>query len=247
MAYGHTRSLSLVALLMMGPACAEDRVESASRRRSAEVEALFARAQVAYPPGEIYVRAFKEEGVLELWAGERGGPLKQVHLFPICSASGTLGPKRQRGDLQVPEGFYVVDRFNPRSSFHLSLGLNYPNASDRVRAGKRDPGGDIFIHGACSTVGCLPLEDGPIEVLYLIARAARANGQKQIPVHIFPRRMDARGMALLHASTTDDSLRAFWEELLPGYLAFEETRRVPRVFVHRDGRYEVKRPEVSGL
>ncbi len=46
--------------------------------------------------------------------------------------AGTLGPKRMQGDYKVPEGFYYINEFNPKSSFHLSLGLNYPNASDRI-------------------------------------------------------------------------------------------------------------------
>ncbi len=47
--------------------------------------------------------------------------------------AGTLGPKTNAGsDYQVPEGFYYINEFNPKSSFHLSLGLNYPNASDRI-------------------------------------------------------------------------------------------------------------------
>jgi murein L,D-transpeptidase YafK len=33
---------------------------------------------------------------------------------------------------------------------------NYPNASDRV-LGNKPLGGDIFIHGDCVTIGCLPL------------------------------------------------------------------------------------------
>lgn len=46
--------------------------------------------------------------------------------------SGSIGPKRSEGDNQVPEGFYYINEFNSRSNYHLALGLNYPNASDKV-------------------------------------------------------------------------------------------------------------------
>lgn len=235
-----TRNLLLLFVLPASVSCAEDRVASARTRRIPEIRILFEKAEVAWPPGEIYLRAFKHDGVLELWAGTRGGTLKHVTDFAVCSASGDLGPKRRSGDLQVPEGFYFVDRFNPRSNFHLSLGIDYPNASDRVRGDRKRLGGDIFIHGDCVTVGCLPLKDGPIEVLYLIAQAARDNGQQRIPVHIFPTRMNAAGIALLQRKVKDPALHAFWDELSPGYVLFEETRRPPSVVIRADGRYDVR-------
>ena len=54
--------------------------------------------------------------------------------------SGTTGPKRAEGDYQVPEGFYYINEFNPNSKYHLSLGLNYPNASDKILSDSIDPG-----------------------------------------------------------------------------------------------------------
>src|SRR3954452_9136941 len=87
-------------------ACADDRVAAARSKRTAELQELFAKAQVAYPPKQILVRVFKQDAVLELWAGAADGPLTRVMSFPICATSGALGPKRAFGDLQVPEGFY---------------------------------------------------------------------------------------------------------------------------------------------
>lgn len=59
------------------------------------------------------------------------------------------GHKEERGDGRTPEGEYRIAIRNPRSQFHLSLGISYPSADDIARAAKlgRDPGGDIFIHG----------------------------------------------------------------------------------------------------
>ena len=71
--------------------------------------------------------------------------------------SGTMGPKRLQGDYQVPEGFYYINEFNPNSNYHLHLGLNYPNASDKILSDSLRPGGDIYIHGSCVSIGCIPL------------------------------------------------------------------------------------------
>ncbi|MDJ0640033.1 MAG: L,D-transpeptidase family protein, partial [Paracoccaceae bacterium] len=59
------------------------------------------------------------------------------------------GHKTVSGDGKTPEGLYYIDRRNPKSEFHLSLGISYPNERDTARAEKlgKSPGGDIFIHG----------------------------------------------------------------------------------------------------
>ncbi len=104
-----------------------------------------------------------------MWARHGDGRFRLVASYPILAVSGGPGPKRREGDKQVPEGFYEIDRFNPKSLFHLSLGLNYPNAADRVLSDREHPGGDIFIHGSNVTVGCAPLGNDAIEELYLAA------------------------------------------------------------------------------
>ena len=92
------------------------------------------------------------------------------------------GPKQFRGDGKTPEGTYYIDRRNPRSSFHLSLGISYPNDADRefAKSMGKDPGGDIFIHGAPNTpadrkrarrtadwtAGCIAVRDNEMERIY---------------------------------------------------------------------------------
>jgi lipoprotein-anchoring transpeptidase ErfK/SrfK len=78
----------------------------------------------------------------------------------------------------APEGRYIVDRRNPKSQFHLSVGISYPDAEDIARARARgvDPGGDIFIHGAPNgqrrpprgdwTAGCIAVKNREIEEIY---------------------------------------------------------------------------------
>ena len=65
------------------------------------------------------------------------------------SASRRSGHKYDEGDGRTPEGTYLIDRRNPNSKFHLSIGISYPNAVDRAQASRsgKSPGGDIFIHG----------------------------------------------------------------------------------------------------
>ncbi|WP_368737359.1 murein L,D-transpeptidase family protein, partial [Acinetobacter pittii] len=81
----------------------------------------------------------------------------------VCALSGVLGPKRKEGDYQVPEGFYYINEFRPNSNYHLALGLNYPNAADIQWSDSLHPGNEIFIHGGCITVGCIPIQDHQIE------------------------------------------------------------------------------------
>ena len=60
-----------------------------------------------------------------------------------------VGHKQFEGDEKTPEGSYTINGRNPKSSYHLSLRVSYPNATDRAyaKAKGRSPGGDIFIHG----------------------------------------------------------------------------------------------------
>ncbi|MFP2908467.1 murein L,D-transpeptidase family protein [Pyxidicoccus sp. 3LFB2] len=218
------------------------RVAAARKARAPAVAALFKSAGVAWPPEQLYVRAFKHERELEVWAGPKAGPLVKVKTYPFCAASGELGPKRQRGDLQVPEGFYTIDLFNPYSDYHLSMRVSYPNAADRRHKTAADAGDNIFVHGNCVSIGCIAIEDGPIEELYLMALDTRAKTKRDIPIHIFPRRLDAEGMKALEAGrSATDPLVAFWRSLQPAYSFFEEAKHVPLTSVEsKTGTYVVK-------
>ncbi len=231
-------SLSLLYAL---PASAKDRVAAARQSRAREVAEIFTSAGVEYPPPELYLRAFKHEQQLEVWAGAAGKPLKKVKTYPFCAASGELGPKRQEGDLQVPEGFYTIDLFNPTSAYHLSIRVSYPNESDRI-LGRRPLGGAIMVHGNCVSIGCIAIQDGPIEEVYLMTLDAKKRMGRNVPIHIFPRRLDAEGLATLEKTAGSDAgLVAFWKGLEPGYSLFEETKRPPRVSVDmKTGAYKVR-------
>jgi murein L,D-transpeptidase YafK len=222
------------------------RVRSAYDTRSAEVRRLL-RAQDIAEPAELFFRVFKRERLLEVWARRADAQaLVLVNTYAVCGTSGELGPKRTRGDEQIPEGFYSINVFNPISQFHLSLGVDYPNPVDRARTRALHPGGDIFIHGGCATVGCVPITDAGIEEVYVLALLARDAGQSAIPVHIFPTRLDDEGMAWLRERFGPDHPDLpFWENLRAGYAAFERTRTVPQIDHYR-GRYSLPRGNPAG-
>jgi murein L,D-transpeptidase YafK len=173
---------------------------------------------------ELFIRMIKSRAELEVWArNQGGGPFQLFETYPLSATSGTLGPKRRAGDYQVPEGFYEIDRFNPKSNYYLSLGLNYPNAADRA-LGAPNPGGDIFIHGGEASIGCMPVTDAGIEEVYLLAVAARAAGQAIIPVHLFPFPITETELTKRRNSPH----QAFWRSLMPGFAYFEQHHDVLR-------------------
>jgi murein L,D-transpeptidase YafK len=173
---------------------------------------------------ELFLRVIKTHRELEVWArNQEDSCFELLRSYPLAATSGRLGPKRQANDYQVPEGFYEIDRFNPQIHYHLSLGLNYPNADDRD-LGEPNPGGDVFIHGGEVTVGCLPITDISIEEVYLLALMAKAAGQVTIPVHIFPFPVTDTELAKRAASPH----QAFWRGLMPGYAHFEKHHELAR-------------------
>ncbi len=100
------------------------------------------------------------------------------------------GHKTMEGDGRTPEGQYLIDRRNPNSSFHLSLGISYPNARDvEVARGLGvSPGGDIFIHGTPNrfsqgqddwTWGCIAVTNREMEDIYAMVRTGT-------PISIYP-------------------------------------------------------------
>lgn len=184
-------------------------------------------AGIEYPPKQIFFRAFKDEKTLEIWgANSTTSKLRLLQKYRVLAASGTLGPKRQYGDMQVPEGWYYVDRFNPFSSYHLSLGLNYPNGADRVLATSTNPGGDIFIHGNQVSAGCLAMGNPSIEEIYTIARMA--NGK--VRVLILPSRLEPE----------DRNNSRLYDQIYAINQSFASAHRMPLVSIDANGNYKVK-------
>lgn len=101
------------------------------------------------------------------------------------------GDKKASGDGRTPEGHYLIDKRNPNSRFHLSIGISYPSVYDvaEARALGVDPGGDIFIHGQGPTYhdalprdwtwGCIAVDDREMEDIYAMVRDGT-------PISIYP-------------------------------------------------------------
>jgi murein L,D-transpeptidase YafK len=96
--------------------------------------------------------------------------------FDVSLGFAPWGHKQFEGDGKTPEGAYRISHRNPDSSYHLSLGISYPNAADIAfaEAVNQEPGGDIFIHGwsealatrADWTAGCIAVSDREMEDIY---------------------------------------------------------------------------------
>jgi murein L,D-transpeptidase YafK len=218
------------------------RVASAYKIKKETIEQKLKSAGVTAKNLHVFFRAFKQEKQLEIWvANSANGPYQLFEQFDVCAASGTLGPKVKQGDLQVPEGVYFIDRFNPQSSFHLSLGINYPNALDRKRSGTANPGGDIFIHGNCASIGCLAITDTYINEVYILAVMAKNGGQSKIPVHIFPFRMNNQAMLLVNRMKANNQWKTFWENLAEIYGYFEEHSKPGKWISNNSGKYALSK------
>jgi len=219
------------------------RVRAAYSEKEAAVVGMLESAKLSTSGLRLYIRAFKQEQEIEVWgANGRDKPYVLVKNYEVCASSGELGPKRKQGDLQVPEGFYHIDRFNPVSRFHLSLGVNYPNQSDRILGHKPALGGDIFIHGDCVTIGCLPITDDKIKELYIMCIEAKDWGQPKIPVTIFPCRMDENNYDKLKARHLGETKKlGLWADLKKGHDLFNAGKQLPSVSFLANGRHRLSK------
>lgn len=194
-------------------------------------------------PQALYLRSFKYERDLEVWLKPSvKEPYKLFKTYKVCQQSGTIGPKRVEGDYQVPEGCYYINEFNPNSNYHLSLGLNYPNASDRILSDQQRPGGAIYVHGNCVSTGCLPITDKFMEELYVLATMVRAQGfQEFIPIHIFPVRYNIRRSLeyLADFLKLNPSLGVFTKNLQQVFEYFEAKKVLPVIMVNKNGEYVI--------
>ena len=231
--------MKLVVLLLMIPCVAaceppkfpmlsaqHPRAAAAEKRVRPDLERDLKAAGLEYGT-PVFIRAFKEERVLELFMQHRGsGKFELFRSYPVVAASGALGPKLTEGDGQVPEGFYTVtpSAMKPDSRYHLAFNIGFPNAYDRFH---NRSGSLIMIHGDQVSIGCLAMTDAKIEEIFTLCAAAHAGGQKFFCVHIFPFRMSAARIKKAEGSPW----HAFWQNLKEGYDRFEKTRIPPNVTV----------------
>ena len=187
----------------------------------------------------VYLRVFKLEKKLELWTSDSDtGSFVLYKTYDICKLSGKIGPKRKEGDFQVPEGYYEIVDFNYHSQYYLSLGLNYPNESDKILSKYSKLGGNIYIHGNCISVGCVAMGNNNIKEIFKICEIAKSKGQTHIPVHIYPINFNniPSTFYLLSEIVDKDNLK-FEYNLKEGFDLFEQNKYLPSVSVDSGGRY----------
>lgn len=160
----------------------------------------------------VFIRLIKEERLMELWLQEQQGDWNLFKTYPVAAMSGEPGPKTAEGDKQAPEGFYRVipGNMNPRSKFHLSLNIGYPNRYDR-QLGRT--GSFIMIHGGDESIGCFAMTDPIIEEIYTLVNEAFKAGTTCVPVQVYPFRMTPERMQ----QEADNRHIDFWNHLLPGW------------------------------
>ncbi len=122
-------------------------------------------------PAVTQVQVHKADRKLYLLHNE-----KVLKVYNVALGGQPVGPKTIEGDGKTPEGVYYISHKNPRSTYHLSVGISYPNDQDRANAAAlgKPTGGDIFIHGgpvrretkADWTAGCIAVTDREIEEVY---------------------------------------------------------------------------------
>jgi murein L,D-transpeptidase YafK len=237
------KNFTLCALLLSLPllaSCAADpiaRLNAIRNKRLPVVQQELAAVNLQ-PGAPVYIRIFKEEGILETWVRNDTAKLYQpFKTYKICAMSGKLGPKMMRGDKQAPEGFYdiIYDRLKPASQYHLAMNIGYPNIYDESHGRTGDL---LMIHGGCKSEGCFAMTNPGIEEIYILTEQSLLGGQDYVPVHVFPFRMTEANMARY----TNTAWKPFWENLKEGYDYFEYNH-VPPVPAVADGRY-MFRPQV---
>lgn len=136
------------------------------------------------------IEVFKARRELLLYDGKR-----LIKTYRVALGTNPVPAKEREGDRATPEGAYFICDKNPRSKYHLSLGISYPGPHDARRglaaglisraehqaildahAGRTRPpwntrlGGEVFVHGSGArsdwTLGCVALENEDIEELY---------------------------------------------------------------------------------
>src|SRR5436190_1783328 len=218
------------------------RPADALKRKADTLQSQFKQKGLEWPAKYLYFRSFKWDSQFEVWVkNDINDQFKLFKTYKVCALAGSMGPKRMEGDYQVPEGFYYINEFNPKSTYHLSLGLNYPNESDKMLSDAQMPGGDIFIHGSCVTVGCIPLTDDKIEEVYILAAMAKDAGQEFIPVHIFPIKFDVQRSNdyFTNLIKEDPALKKFATQLEDAFYYFERYKQLPVVMIDDKGAYKI--------
>lgn len=183
-----------------------------------------------------------DTGHVALWMKPEGQE-KYVHVIdmPMCLFSGELGPKTAQGDLQMPEGHFVITPSSNRGSAKYTWSVDVGFNSSHVYVKRHGLSGSaIMVHGKCKSVGCAALGDTYIKWVQSAVNAAMRHGQTRIQVQMMPFAMTEEN---LKAHASSPHARYWREELKPAYDRFMQTRVPEDVAVcglGRKARYTLK-------
>ena len=213
------KRLSLLLPLLMFAFCTQ--CDSAPEERVNQARQNVAPALAEHFGKAVFIRIIKEDYELELWLQENDGSWQLLKVYEIAGMSGEIGPKTAEGDEQAPEGFYRVypHAMNPRSSYHLSFNIGYPNAYDKSLG---RTGSYIMVHGSDVSIGCFAMTDPGIEEIYTLVNEAFKAGTRSVPVQVYPFRMTTERMNEERENKHYD----FWQHLLPGW-EYTEQQQAP--------------------
>jgi murein L,D-transpeptidase YafK len=225
---GTAVSLAVAACALMA-GCDDSNLDQSSARSQQPISgAVLAKMEAldTTPSSPTVIRTYKKEAELEIWKMKSNGEYALLKTYPMCRWSGQLGPKKREGDMQVPEGFYSIapGQMNPNSHYYLAFNVGYPNAYDRAYGRS---GGNVMVHGVCSSAGCFSMTDEQVADIYAIARDSFAGGQREIQLQSYPFHMTAENMAKFRLDPNID----FWKNLKDGSDHFEVTKNEPSVLV----------------
>lgn len=216
------------------------RVKAAFTDKEAILKELFIEKKQDYSNFSMILIGIKQTKELKVYIKSKSEKkYSLLKKYDFCTLSGELGPKRIEGDGQIPEGLYEINNFNPQSNYHLSLKVSYPNASDKILSNKKKPGGDIYIHGNCVSIGCIPITDDLIKELYVLCVETKNKGNK-IPVYIFPFEMSEKNMNLVKTADMVLPHLDFWTNLEKTYAYFQKNKNIIPYSINGKGEYQLK-------
>lgn len=215
------------------------RVRTAHQEKTPVIQEKLTSMDLELNNVNVLIKAYKYEQLVKIYVKNKADEDWSVYkTFPFNCTSGDLGPKRQEGDMQIPEGYYYINHFNPYSHFYLSLGVSYPNKADKIKSTAAKKGSAIYMHGGCASIGCIPIEDEPIKELYMLSVYAKNGGQGKIPLHIMPFEYSPEKMTQAIQLYPDH--KDFWINLYTVEQNFDKTKILPDVGINSEGDYYEK-------
>jgi|SRR6185312_13650793 len=215
--------LAALAMALALAGCMDINSPDAKANKALPNELIQKIAAIGSTPGApMMMRIFKQDSVLEVWKQTGSGRYALLTTYKICAWSGGLGPKIAEGDRQSPEGFYNITPglMNAKSSYYLAFNTGFPNKFDKAWG---RTGGDLMVHGDCSSSGCYAMNDDAISQIFGLMRETFKGGARSVQLEIFPFRMTEANLAGLNGSAN----MAFWRNIKTGYDSFEQTGRPP--------------------